>query len=380
MSFLNKQSRDTKEMKIVFMNSIGPDVWRGGEKWMVNAASGLLSKGHEVVCIGRKDAIWLRNAEKRGLKTLGFSIHADFDPVIIFKLYRIFSKMKPDILCCNFEKDVRLGGIAARMAGVPVIFVRKGLSLIYDKLRYRLSYRYIVDRIITPASFIKNQFKKFDWLSQDRIHVVHNGVEIEKAASFSKGKLKSSVGIDAGSFCILGAGALFSQKGFEYLIEALSIAGADDKSIHLAIAGSGDQEPFRKLAEQMGVGKRVHFLGHRDDLPELMYSADLFILSSIDEGLPNVVLEAMSAGTPVIAADAGGTSEIIDSGSDGFVVPVKDANALAGKISLLRNNKDLREEMAERALRKIRNSFSIDAMVNNVESVFTESLKQSGRA
>ncbi len=79
-------------LTIVFMNSIQKDVWRGGEKWMVNAAAGLKERGHNVYCIGKRDAVWLSKARNRKLHTIEMNIHADFDPFIIFKLYRFFKK------------------------------------------------------------------------------------------------------------------------------------------------------------------------------------------------------------------------------------------------------------------------------------------------
>ena len=361
------------------MNSIPADVWRGGEKWMVNAASGLRERGHTVLCIGRTKAVWLEAAATRGLQTHGLPIHADFDPVIIWKLYRLFRELNIEILCCNFEKDVRLGGIAARCAGVPSVVVRKGLSLIYDKLRYRLAYRYIVDDIITPAHFIKKQFSQFRWLSEDRIHVVHNGVEVPPCKTFSKVKLSQEIG-HKDELCILGAGSLFSQKGFEYLIEAVSMVHKGGGRVHLVIAGAGDQEPYAELARKLQIGEYVHFLGHRSDLRELMYGADIFVLSSIDEGLPNVVLEAMSAGTAVVAAEAGGTAEIITDGVDGFVVPTKSASALAEKIGFLIENEAVRKKIGDAARATAVKRFSIEVMVDAVEKLFQEQIeKGSGK-
>ena len=357
-------------LRIAFMNSIGADIWRGGEKWMVNAAYGLAARGHDVVCIGRDNALWLKKAASMGLQTREYPIHADFDPFIISRLILFFRKRKVDLLCCNFEKDVRLGGIAARLAGVNCVFVRKGLSLIYPKLRYRLAYRYIVDRIITPAHFIKNQFKRFPWIDQDNIHVVHNGIDIPDTGAFSGVKLRELVNCTQECICILGAGHLFPQKGFPYLMEALKMVIEQGNKIKLAIAGSGDQGPLREIAEKLGILEQVHFLGQRNDIRELMYGADIFVLSSIDEGLPNVVLEAMSTGTAVIAADAGGTSEIISSGVDGFVVPVENSAALAEKISLLIQDSSLREQIGLKGLSTVRNSFTIEAMVDGVEGLF----------
>jgi len=361
-----------KNLSIAFMNSIPVDVWRGGEKWMVNAAAGLAARGHNVVCIGRKRAVWLEKARARGVETRELPIHADFNPVIIARLFSFFKKRRLDILCCNFEKDVRLGGIAGKLAKVNKIFVRKGLCLMHDKLRYRLAYKYIIDDIITPAAFIKKQFSAFPWLSQGRIHVVPNGVEVPDTSAWDRGKLRKLACINQAEPVVLGAGSIFSQKGFEYFVEALALLHRQGIRVHGAIAGDGETENLVALAGRLGIGSFLHLLGRRSDVLELMYGADVFALSSIDEGLPNVVLEAMSVGTPVAAADAGGTLEIITDGVDGFVVPVRNAEALAEKIALLINDKALRARMGSAGKQTVLERFSIQRMIDNIEKLFLQ--------
>jgi glycosyltransferase involved in cell wall biosynthesis len=169
---------------------------------------------------------------------------------------------------------------------------------------------------------------------------------------------------------------MFSQKGFEYFIEALSLLHCHGVRVHGAIAGDGDTEAITSLAGRLNIAPYVHLLGHREDVLELMYGADLFVLSSIDEGLPNVVLEAMSVGTPVVAADAGGTPEIITSGKDGFVVPIKNALALAERIAQLVNDKALSAEMGSAGSETVQERFSIPSMVDKVESLFRMSVDE----
>lgn len=340
---------------------------------MVNAAAGLHERGHTVVCIGKKNAVWLDKAKSRSVTVKPMNIHADFSPIIISQLVTYFLKIKPDVLCCNFEKDVRLGGIAARIAGVRVVYVRKGLSLLCNKLRYRLAYRYFADRVISPSQFIKDNFKQYTWLAQDRIDVVHNGVEIPDTSKFDRNKILS-VCNTAERPVLFGAGSLFWQKGFEYLIEAVSLLHKKGYLPHVVIAGEGDQAPYRALAAELGVDRYIHFTGQRNDIPELMYSADIFVLSSVDEGLPNVVLEAMAVGTAVVAADAGGTKEIITDGKNGYVVPIRSADALANKIGILLADESLRIKIAKAGRECVMEKFTIEKNVEGVERLFMKSL------
>ncbi|MBD3321651.1 MAG: glycosyltransferase [Chitinivibrionales bacterium] len=357
-------------MKIAFMNSIPSPVWRGGEKWMVTAAAGLHDRGHSVICIGKPDAVWLRKARDRGVDTREYPVRMDFDPVMIFRLWRFFRKNKRDILCCNFEKDVRIGGVAAKLAGVQKIFVRKGLALLYDKATYRWAYRWVVDDIITPALSIKKSFKQFEWINQERIHVVPNGVEIPDTAGWSRKYLCNELGVSGECPLVLGAGRLFEQKGFEYFLEAVAKIKNGGKQIACAIAGGGDTAPYEKIARNLKIETDVFFLGERNDLRRLMYGPDIFVLSSIDEGLPNVVLEAMSVGTPVVATRAGDADVIIDDMVNGILAPVKDAGCLAEKIRWLLDNKDMRMRFSEQGLSTVKQRYSIPAMVGSIEKLF----------
>lgn len=356
-----------------------PDVCRGGEKWMINAAAGLMERGHDVHCIGKPDALWLKGAADRSLAVHPFPIHGDFDPLLILKLRHFFIEHKTRLLCCNFEKDVRLGGVAARLAGVPCIFVRKGLTLIFDKPLYRFTYRNIVDHIISPAHFIKKNFARFRWLNQDRIFVVHNGVEIPDTVGWDRRLLHGELKITDNHPIIFAAGSLFYQKGFEYLIDAVKMVHRQGLLVHCAIAGEGDQNPYRKLAADAGIDGYVHFLGHRTDVARLMFCADLFVLSSIDEGLPNVVLEAMSVGTTVVATCAGGTDEIIIDGENGLIVPIGNSAALADSIARCLRDNDLLKRLSANGLQSVKERFSIPRMVENVESLFQTKLDNSPR-
>ncbi|MGH7083962.1 MAG: glycosyltransferase [Acetobacteraceae bacterium] len=142
---------------------------------------------------------------------------------------------------------------------------------------------------------------------------------------------------------LLALGRLHPDKGFDVLIEALARLPAAT----LLIAGVGPEEAsLRKLAAALGVGERVHFLGWRNDAPSLLRAADLFVCPSRREPLGNVVLEAWSAGCPVLASDAAGPSELIAPGSDGLLVPREDSAALAAAAAGLIADPDRAAQLA----------------------------------
>ena len=106
----------------------------------------------------------------------------------------------------------------------------------------------------------------------------------------------------------------------------------------------------------------------------MMYGADIFVLSSIDEGLPNVVLEAMSVGTPVVAALAGGTDEIVIDGVTGFTVPVMDSIKIAEKVKILLKDQSLRKQFGAAGFNRVKRDFTMEVMVDAVEKLFISSV------
>jgi len=158
-----------------------------------------------------------------------------------------------------------------------------------------------------------------------------------------------------GKFKILFVGRLTSQKGADTLLRSIGELinrGFGDK-IECEIVGDGPLcGELEALAKDLGIGSVVTFSGwlDRNKLPEEYRSADVFVLPSADEGMPNVILEAMASGLPVIATRISGNEELVKDGENGYLVPPKDASALADKIELLINNKNLSEELGKKSL------------------------------
>jgi glycosyltransferase involved in cell wall biosynthesis len=171
---------------------------------------------------------------------------------------------------------------------------------------------------------------------------------------------------------LFGCVARFApQKNHALLLQAFAQGPASDPKAHLVLSGAGGLlEPAKALARDLGLSDRVHFLGVRTDIPDVLAAMDVFVLSSDWEGNPLSVIEAMAAGLPTVSTAAGGVPELIESGKEGFVVPLGDLDGLAKSMTFLLNHKPVRETMGAAAARRARDKFDVSVMIRAYEHLY----------
>jgi glycosyltransferase involved in cell wall biosynthesis len=167
-------------------------------------------------------------------------------------------------------------------------------------------------------------------------------------------------------------------KGHRFFIEAAANVLRRNPDTHFLLIGDG---PLRsEITERLEIARltdRVHMLGDRSDVAQLISSLDLLVLSSLHEGLPNAVMEAMAASVPVVATAVGGTRELITDGETGFLAPPADSEALAKQINFALLNRDARTRITAAARKRIEAEYGMDRMVDSVERLYDELLKTS---
>ena len=178
---------------------------------------------------------------------------------------------------------------------------------------------------------------------------------------------------------LAAAGRLHRAKGFDLAIEALAGLTAAYPRARLALAGGGAEErALRRLAEARGVADRVLFLGVVEDLRELLAAADVWLVPSRWEGLPNVLLEALAASRPVVASAVGGIPEVVSDGIDAALVPAEDPAALSAAVRSLLDDPEAAMKMASAGRARVEESFSLDRTVAAVEDLYDRLLGRAG--
>ncbi len=360
-------------MQIAFVNFIGTEKFGGGEKWMVSAGSQLAAKGHDVIMIGIKDSKFLDHAMKAAIPSLGISRLQQATGLYLMTIARRLFTQKTDILICNLNTDVRTTGVIAKMIGTPVILARHGL-LSYDKKRwrYKASATHILDGIITNSTTIKNIYDGHEWFDKQFVKVIYNGITIPQHVrqhDFSKQF--------PGKKIVYSAGRLSEQKGFTYLIEAASILKKTNNDLLFVVSGEGKLESeLKKQALDAGLEESFIFSGFASDIYPYLKGCDLFVLSSLFEGMPNVVMEAMAMQKPVVATDVNGVRELMVDGETGIIVPSKEPLALATAIARIINNPEILAKFGKAGYERVDKEFTMSAMAENLEGYLQQKLQE----
>ena len=362
-------------MKLVIHNAAR--VWGGNEKWMLMLARGLVRRGHEVVVSCRRGGEVARRMEDAGIRTTHVRPGASLDVPRAVRFAAWLRCERPDAVLLTSWHGGLCGAWAARAAGVPRAVVRLGIVRVPRRWDETLWLRWVDALVVNAPEIAEAWHTHAPWFPPERIHVVLNG--IEPSALRSPGaarRLADEIGADSGTLLVGAAGHVAYRKGFDVLLDAF--ARARLTGARLVVAGDGPELPrLKERARELEIAHRVHWLGRRDDVPEVLAGCGVFVLSSRNEGMANVMLEAMSAATPVIAADVSGVRTTIGPDGEGrtagWIVPPDDADALA---AALRNFAELRRDdshavnvLAQRGLRRVRERFGVERMVAECEAV-----------
>lgn len=310
----------------------GPRI-RGNEQQALLLVRGLVMGGTEVVVSCRPGPV-LSEMEAAGARTTTARPRGDADIVSALRFAGWLRRERVDALLVTSWKRAVGAAWAARRAGVPRLVLRvgglRGRGRGAGAQLRRLMVPRWYDLVITNAEMVRaDVLREIPDLEPDRVPVVPNAVAFRPQPP---APIRQELGLDADATILLGVGGLEENKGLDQLARAV---GALDARTHVVVAGAGPPDRIGRLrahARDSGAGDRLHLLGHRRDVPALLAAADVFVLPSRADSLPNALLEAMAAGCPAVMTDVGGVREALGARDGrpaaGWVVPRDDLTAL----------------------------------------------------
>ncbi len=335
---------------------------------------------------------WMDNVFFKKIKIISIPIRTIVSvPVVIrqlFVLTRLFNKVRPDILHINnggypAALSCRVAVIAAKLAKIPVIImVVNNLAVDYKKpIRWidypfdRLIAKY-VDRFVTGSTSASKQLKRVLASEKSKYNVIHNGISIRKLTEESKA-VRRRLGIDDFDGVVLGVVAILRpNKGHKVLLEAMSklisLYKVSPSSVKLMIEGVGPLEnDLKSYVENTNLTECCSFIGSEKNIMDFISIVDVLVLPSVsNEDFPNVILEAMALGKPVIASRLAGTPEQIENGETGILVPKGDSGKLADAIFEIYRNENFRKKMAISSKKRFDALFTAKYAVNNYQKLY----------
>jgi glycosyltransferase involved in cell wall biosynthesis len=271
----------------------------------------------------------------------------------------------------------------AHLAGVPLLVSsrRDTGSMFSSRQRWALRRVFFRSACVVVNSEAARQSLLGEGVSPRRIRLLRNGVDLEQFHSNGdQQSARQRWGWDTASPLIGLIANLRPEKGHDVLLKAIPEVIQRSPKAHFLLAGPGPLEAdLRRYVATNGLSPYVSFLGDCYDIPELLAALDIVILPSTSESMPNVVLEAMSAGRPVIASAIGGCTELIDHGRTGLLFPSGNSHALAEQILLLLGRPELRADLGRAARRHAETEFDMNVAVKNLEAIYDELLDRNER-
>jgi len=352
--------------------------WHGGEKQAALLAEGLQQHGHRCSLICREGGEFARRMQGRvEFHTIPKSVRS---PVSIYRARRILEQLKPDILHANDAHGLTTAGIASLGLSIPIRVAARRVDF---QLRSPQRYRMLCDGLVCVSSSVAD-ICNASGIPREQLHVVHDGVEPTFAESGSRSRGRDSLGLNRQHRLLLTVAKLTDHKGHRYLLEALPELVKIHPGLVVAFAGDGElREELETLAQKLGVGHAVRFLGYRNDVNDLLAASDLIVQPSHMEGLCSSLIDAMFAARPIVATSAGGIPDLLDVSKDsrehaqvGWLVAPRDPHALANAIQeVLEDNQQAIDRglaARDRAMRL----FTADQMVERTLQTYEKIAQQ----
>jgi glycosyltransferase involved in cell wall biosynthesis len=315
---------------------------------------------------------------KSGVKWNVINKKDGFDLSIPLKLANLIRKGKIDLINSHDVGATLYAVLASLLTSKKTIVHTDHSEILGRKHLYLYSYimRKRLHFCITVSENLRHYLINNIGVCEKIVKTIPNGIDLSKFSHIIENTdIRREFHINKNDLIIGSIGRLTKQKGYEYLLKAFNLLLKNKDNVKLVIAGDGeDRDELMHMAKELQVAERVIFAGHRKDIPNIIRSFDVFVLSSLWEGQPITIIEAMAAGVPIVVTDVGGNSEILGKGSYGLLVPPRDPVALARGIENLLNDSIMREKISTDAQMYAKNHLSHLAMVKEYEKVF-DSLK-----
>jgi sugar transferase (PEP-CTERM/EpsH1 system associated) len=263
----------------------------------------------------------------------------------------------------------------------PILFTEHGRHQPDYPRRKRILFNRLMlrkrDRVVGVGEAVRQALLANEGILDKRIEVIYNGIDADRFVGRpgDRSEVRRELGLQVDAPIVIQIARLDYLKDHATAVRSMARVVREKPAARLLLVGEGPEErSIRTQVEQLGLGGSVHFLGLRKDVARLLQAADLFLLSSISEGIPLTVIEAMCAGLPVVCTQVGGTAEVVIDGETGLLAPAGDDAAIAGAMLRLIGDPARRQMMGDAGRQRARQLFSETTMVEHYAGLYEEML------
>jgi glycosyltransferase involved in cell wall biosynthesis len=362
-------------MKTLHINT--ERTWRGGEQqtlYLLRALRERRIKSH-LAC--QPGSPMQKKALEAGVEVFPIAMRGEVDLPASLRIRKLITRYGYDIVHSHTSHAHTLAFFASLGCGTCRLVTRRvDFSIFRNRFLpiNGIKYRFMADYYIAISHQIKQVMVK-DGIAADRIFVVHSGIDLQRFARAAGDHLAQEFDLRPDERVVINVAHLAGHKGQKYLVGAIPHVLAAIPNVRFFIIGKGERmSELQALSVSLGIGHALTFTGFRNDVGAFYKIADLFVMSSVQEGLGTAILDALALGKPVVAANSGGIPEIIRDGQTGRLVEAANPQALAKGIIEMLTNVEQARAMARRGQDEVKAKFSIDAMVENNLAVYNRLL------
>jgi glycosyltransferase involved in cell wall biosynthesis len=376
------QPENTKK-RVVYVITKG--VWGGAQKYVFSLATSLPKDKFDVTVICGEGKILKEKLEEKGvktiqIKTLGRDISIFKEIISFFWLLNTIRKIKPDVLHLNSPKAGGIGSLIGRILFVPnIIYTSHGFAWNEERKNYHkiliTFFTWITlllsHKTITISSKEDREAKSLPLIFDDKIYLIKNGIEKIDFLNRVEARKELFAKINKNESEVFSIGTiseLHRNKGLEHAITAVS--KINSPFVFFILGGGELEKPLLNLIEKLEMKDKVFILGFVPEASKYLKAFDVFLLSSIKEGLPYTIIEAGQSETPIVASSVGGIPDIIDNGKEGILVTKAKPGEITRAIEFIIENKKESKEFAKNLKDKIDAEFSLDQMIEKTVKLY----------
>lgn len=359
-------------MRIVLSNSSSK--WGGVHKVTEILTRGLQARGHDLVVFGYPGGMLERRMQ--GVAPFEPILKGmDFHPSVLYRAAAALRRHRADVVLTLMRKDVMLTAPAAAALGIPVVVRHANQQPLGHNFFWRLLYGRIPSLHVANAEATKETLLASSrWLRADEVNVIYNGIDPEPFDAAEPMDLD----LPENAIVVGYAGSFERRKGMLELAGAWRRIADAVPSAHLVLVGKGAMEP--EMRSILAGAPRVHWAGYRQEIYPVLKAFDVMVLPSYTEGAPNIVLEAMCAGSAIVATAVSGTPELVRDGVDARLVPSHDETALGSALIEVLSDAALRERMSVNARNRVAERFRLGDMIEAYEQVLAGVVRRKMQA